>query len=330
MVNASLTNLYLLGMEFPSNISDFSDQYCFVEWSTICFIPDIVSYAGNIARINFIDIGDNLFKINGGASLHSFIYLFSNPDNLMVYSVIVNSLFCALFFILIKKYYTLSVNRVYLWYLFLLPFFIIYSVGPTKEILLLLGCVIFINSNSKFLFTFSLLLIILSRSIMLPVIILSKYLKFTTIRIVILFILISITLPLFYTSLGFSFFLYDPNKLTQYVESLKYSTSFFGFIGLFAAGLKNLLEPYIYLFKTWDFSNIILLINFIYFSKFYYDLIVIHKRINLLKVDELKFYIFSLLLLTTYPLIQSRYLLIPVILAIIKIGSIKYFLKKSS
>jgi hypothetical protein len=298
IVNTSLTNLYLLGMEFPSNISDFSEQYCFVQWSTICFIPDIVKYAGDIAQININDIGDNLFKINGGASLHSFIYLFSTPDNLMGYSLIVNSFFCALFFISIKKYYTLSLKRVYLWYLFLLPFFIIYSVGPTKEILLLLGCVIFINSDSKFLSPFSLLIIILARSIMLPVIILSKYFKFTIIRIVISFILISITLPFFYLYLGYSFFLYDPNKLSQYIESLKYSTSFFGFIGLFTAGLKNLLEPYIYLVKTWDFSNIILLLNFIYFSKFYYDLILIHKKINLLTIDEFKFYILKRDLIT--------------------------------
>lgn len=308
---------------FPDKIIDFDDRYCFIDWS-LCYIPDIKEYAHNINNLNIEYLINNINKINGGISLHSFFYFFSNENNILYISFIINSLIISFIFIAIYNSYGFKLKKLFFIYIFLLPFFMLYSLGPTKEIIIFLGLFIFINFSKLWQIVFAIFLIIFSRSSMLPVVLITKYLKFNVKLLFPALILISIVLPWVYLDLGFIFSNYDLSRFSQYIESLKYNSYFFSIFGILSAILKNLLEPYIYLFKTnFDLTNLVITVNLIYFSKFYFDIYRYKKVYSLFSTIEFKLFSLSLLLLSTYPLIQSRYLLLPVILMILKVMKLK-------
>ena len=130
-------------------------------------------------------------------------------------------------------------------------------------------------------------------------------------------------MPILYPYLPLDFYTYDLNKLSQNIESLKYSSLYFGFLGILISIAKNLLEPYTYfIVSDFDLTNIVHVVNLIYFTKLYIYF-VRYRNKGILRLHESSIFFAFLLMLSCYPLVQARYLLIPALLVIFKVDKMK-------
>jgi hypothetical protein len=320
-LNISLVFLYILFFKIPLQISEIGNYFCPIDWS-ICFIPDIRTYSHNIDLLSWNLFFEHSKKINGGISLHSFLYFFSSQKKIMIHSVILNSTIASLCLLLIKSNYLLKNS--FLTYLFLMPFFLLYSVGPTKEILLLFGSLLFLQTNIALTpkFLVANLLIFFSRNVFLPIFYFANFFKVKFRFIICLIIGLGVIIPISSNFIDWNFYFYNHQRLSQHIESFKYSSPHLGFLGILISLAKNLLEPYVYLFfKTrLDFTNIVISVNFLYLSICYYFMFRYRNK-NIGNFFEIKLFFSFLFFIACYPIVQSRYLLIPALLVIFKLTS---------
>lgn len=320
LFNIIFSSIYIFSFDFPSNITKI-EGFCPNDFWEICFIPDTRDYALRLNDFRIKSIFDNFIFLGGGISHHLIVYIFSNAENIIFYSILLNSLFVALIMREFKIIYRLT--SVYRSYLFLMPFFTLYSIGPTKEILLLYGSLLTLNYKFGRKNIFGVLLVLVSRNVFLPLLLFARFIRLNLRSFCVLVLLISILLPFIYKMANFNFYVYDLNRLSQFFESLKYEFPILSLLGILVNLLKNIFEPYIYIVKSGiaGLTNLVIMINFFYFTVLYYLLYRYRYLVVIFKSKEFNFLLISSVFLATYPLVQQRYLLVPALILIFYIKS---------
>lgn len=309
LVNILFVFLYIAYFSLPLSIDQLPDQFCTTEWA-LCFLPDIKQYASNHELLTDLDFFyGNILRDNGGTSIHMYVYWFVNPSQILVASILFNSIVVA---IVLTRAVPNFVNMITV-YLVLCPYFVFYSYGPTKELISVLGVYFLLTvRDGKWRFLLFLLLLLV-RPLYAIVYLIFRYVGFSLRKFSLVLLIFSISIPLLYKE-GVIFFglVAEPSKFSQVLDGLRYETLLLSVVGFIVAALKNIAEPFIYVTK-YGFSNVILTSTLVvYFVSF------IEALRNYLKLtDVLTYSLITLTVVAWYPIVQSRYLAVPLIVLIL-------------
>jgi hypothetical protein len=190
---------------------------------------------------------------------------------------------------------------------------VFYSYGPTKEIMSVVLLYLIFDTEKKYIKNIGLALLFLLRPLFAIVYIAYLFCKSSFKRMILLGIVTSVVIPILYVN-GYIFdgLITEPVKLSQEIDQLRYQYPIISNIGFLVAVLKNLLEPFIYVFR-YGFTNILIDINLLAY------LIALFVLINCFsQVRGIATYSgLTLFLISWYPLVQSRYIMVPLIVLIV-------------
>jgi hypothetical protein len=317
LINALMTISYGNILELPFIFSDFppkGDSSC-LKSIEMCFIPDIYVYLDIIENNKLESIFEKFS--NGLTAIHILLYSLIEADNVILSSIIINSLVLSIPFAILFG----SVNNALKIYFLFIFYFIFYSFGPTKEILISSAIIIFINSEiliknyyCKFL---SILMIIISRPQFLPIFLFGKILhKNKFFLFILLFMLCSPffepLLPGDWISTGDAFYdLQSKASLSRDIDYYKFTTPVLSLLGWISSITKTILEP-ILLFIDYGLIKIqiYLLVSLTVYLSFIFSLYFYLKKHHLkIPIFIINFSMFFLVIVCTLPIIHHRYIL---------------------
>ena len=322
LFNLILTSFYFYCFIGNLNAYELWEEATYSGITSTYFLFDVLQYQLYPDQHNFNDI-ITIFS-NGSTMIHTAILqlIFGGGEGLGT-SIIVNSIFIA---ILISKI-TINRNKSLIIYAILAPYFIFYSIGWTKEILLTLSLFLYLKNIDLRLnlnLGVSFILCLLTRPQFFPILIIVNYIKkirefyfYTTILVLLaLAPILLLLVPEVYHSASIHFYEQSGGQgYSVYTDYLKNNIPFLSIIGYIFSLIKIYYEP---------LSSVIHEINMYAIVEIYLQLIfllVIYRSNFSIFNNRASKYIFIIinLMVCSLPFTHFRYLL-PILVTIILIN----------
>ncbi|MBU3596013.1 hypothetical protein ICN10_06310 [Polynucleobacter sp. 86C-FISCH] len=301
-----------------ARIDGFSSDY---------FLIDVLQYQ---LSANFTNLTDALNLLSSGSTnIHAsfFTMLFGGGDGLEG-SIIVNSMIVAILIMIAGNTFTRSIVL----YILLSPYFIFYSIGWTKEILLTLSLVILIfnlNLRSKAKLITAFFFAFISRPQFLPILIISVFFAKIKDKYVYSFILIFLATSPFWLSIIPDVYyaaasLYNENNGGQgysiYADYLKYNIPVFSILGYIFQIIKIYFEPVMSVIANASFYAI----NEIFLEVLFFAFLI-RTKFCIFKDKVVKYLFITInVFIAALPFTHFRYLM-PLLAALVLFNSTRGF-----
>ena len=318
-INAALTYAYINFVVGTFDVNELWNEHG-TDHSSTNFLYDMMQY--NLGA-SVVSIEEAVIRLAAGSTgIHAVILGLMFESDTLYSGILVNSFFVALTFQLFYR----NVITSLLLYITLAPFFLYYSVGWTKEIILTLAYIFFLSSsqtNSRVHLYISFIVSLLSRPQFTPLFIVSALTKNITKKRIIFFILMVIAVSPIWLGIMPSAYVdsagvyYNENGgqgMSVYTDFLKTNVPVFSIFGYLAAVIKLYYEPLSALF--YSIYDVYPLIEF--YVQIVFLITLIRSRFVLFENSAIfNIFIFTNIFISSLPFTHFRYLLPLLVTAII-------------